>query len=388
MRIVLANLALARPGGTETYLLTVAHELRRLGHEPVLHAEELGPLALEAERRALPVARTPAELPESCDAILSHDGCSSARMAARYPGTRLVHVLHSDLHDLQLPPLAPGAVSALVALSERFAARARALALDVPLVRLTQPVDTGRFFPAGSVAARPRTALLLSNALRHDRRAALVETWQAAGVRCLQVGEPGTLELDPVPSITQADIVVAKGRAALEGMACARPVYVYDAFGGDGWVTPESYPALEEDNFAGLSGRPPRTREQLARDLEQYDADMGIVNRELAVSHHGARRHVAQLVDVLREPGEGGRGRIGGQEVSALGEVARLTRTAWDAERRSVGLEREVERLTAQRHEAEARAEHAEARLRALRDSRRGKVVLAAGRLSDLVRRR
>lgn len=45
--------------------------------------------------------------------------------------------------------------------------------------------------------------------------------------------------------------MVGKGRALLEGMACARAAYLYDVAGSDGWVTPERYGAMEADGFAG-----------------------------------------------------------------------------------------------------------------------------------------
>ena len=60
---------------------------------------------------------------------------------------------------------------------------------------------------------------------------------------------------DPVATIAEADIVVGKGRAVLEAMSCGRAAFVYDAFGGDGWVTAESYPRLEAD---GSPARPSR----------------------------------------------------------------------------------------------------------------------------------
>ena len=34
-------------------------------------------------------------------------------------------------------------------------------------------------------------------------------------------------------------------------MSCGRPAYVYDAFGGDGWVTADTYDAIEADALAG-----------------------------------------------------------------------------------------------------------------------------------------
>lgn len=51
--------------------------------------------------------------------------------------------------------------------------------------------------------------------------------------------------------------MIGLGRSALEGIAAGRPVIVHGVPGADGWVTPERYPAMESDGFAGLA-RPER----------------------------------------------------------------------------------------------------------------------------------
>jgi hypothetical protein len=251
MRVVIGRLALAYPGGTESYCLTVARELDRLGHDVTIFADELGPLADQAAEGGFDVARELAELPAACEAVLANDAITAGLLAGRYPETRLVYCIHSSLFDVQLPPLAPGLVHAIVAPSERFAAHGRALALDVPVVRLAQPIDTERFVPSEALRFPPRRALMLSNYLDGRRRDALVETWTAAGIDCVQIGMGHRVAFDVRPEIARADIVVAKARAALEGMACGKAVYVFDGFGGDGWVTGDNYAALEADNFAG-----------------------------------------------------------------------------------------------------------------------------------------
>jgi hypothetical protein len=404
MRVVLGAFAFAHPGGTETYITTVAHELRRLGHEPVITAADLGPMAERAERRGLVVARDASELPGACDAVFAQDAIAAASLAERYPGTRLVAFAHSDLFDHQLPVLLPGVVSAVVVASDRVAARVEALALEAPVVRLRHPIDTETFVPGGPLREAPRRALILSNYLQGERRRALTGAWEAAGVECVQVGAPARAELDVVPAIADADVVVAKGRAALEGMSCARAVYVFDEFGGDGWVTPESYAGMEADNFAGQTGSAPADP---AAALAGYRPDMGWVNRELIRRHHSARRHAMRLVDVLRGPAP-----RPPEAVSALGEVARLARAAWDAERRVLTLEAEAARLRertvaaeweaelagrrredADRRAAGAEAQAAEARadaarLRAILDTRRAQIGLVAGRALDRMRGR
>ena len=404
LRLVIGLYSLAHPGGTETYVLTVARELARLGHELVITAEVHGQMADLAESWGLPVARYPSELPQVCDTVFVQDAIMGATLAERYPEARLVHFLHSDIFDPQLPLLLPGVVDAVVSASERTTARVEATPLGITPIRMRQPIDTERFSNAGPISERPTRALVLSNYLHGERRRMLVDAWEAAGVEVEQVG--GTRSrVDVLDAIARSDIVVGKARAALEGMSRARAVYIYDEFGGDGWVTPESYPALEADAFAGLAGRHTRTGADLAADLERYEAAMGPINRELIRRHHSARRHATALVDVLRGP-RSERAREG----VALHEVARLTRSAWYWEVRASHLqaeaghhagraraaEEELARMR-RRHADQAakndrlqiRADRSEQdlrRTRALVKTRRVRAGVAVGRLLDRVR--
>ncbi len=320
MRVVLGRQIFTWPGGTETYALTVARELERLGHDVVITGEELGAMADYARARGVRVEAVDA-LEGECDAVLAHDLPMAALLATRFPNARLVFVAHSDAYDHQLPPLIPGIVDAVVACSDRMAARARAVPLDVPIVRLREPIDTDDFVFPRKRPARPRRALLLSNYLRGERRQVLVDAWEAAGVECVQVGGPTEVALDPRPAMQGADIVVAKARAALEAMSAGCAVYVYDQYGGDGWVTPENYPAFEADHFAGQATPRPRTRADLEADLGSYTPDMGVWNNELVRTHHGARHHAIELVAVLR-----GSYPRKPERVEALAEFARIVR--------------------------------------------------------------
>ena len=75
-------------------------------------------------------------------------------------------------------------------------------------------------------------------------------------------------------------------------MSCGRPAYVYDAFGGDGWVTADTYDAIEADALAGQAFPDVIDGDRLRKDLAAYDPVMGHVNRTLILKHHQARTHV------------------------------------------------------------------------------------------------
>jgi hypothetical protein len=385
MRVVLGRQSLVLPGGTQTYALTVARELERLGHEVTLAAEELGPMAEYAREQGVRVVSVD-DLPSECDAILAHDLGMAALIGARYPDATCTYVVHSDGFDGQLPPLIPGAVDAVVACSDRLAARVRAMPLDAPIIRLREPIDVDGYHYPAPLPERPRRALILSNYLSGPKREMLVEAWESAGVECVQVGKPAEPMMDPRPAMQAVDIVVAKARAALEGMCCGRAVYIYDQFGGDGWMTPESYPAFEADHFAGQASPTPRTRADLVADLAAYHPDMGVLNHELVRTHHGARYHANELVDILRGPHERDPGRV-----DALAEVARLTRATSRAEGRASALVERAQSAEQQVAAWQERATEAERQLeeaRALLGTRRARAGLALGRIVDRLRPR
>jgi hypothetical protein len=362
MKVVLGRQSLAALGGSETYALTVARELERLGHDVTLAAEELGVAAAAAGARGIRVARLD-EAPGECDAVIAHDMPMAVALAAKYPDARRVFVIHSDGWDLQLPPLIPGLVDAVVACSDRFAARAQALPLEAPVIRLREPIDTDAYLYTKTLPNRPSRALIVSHYLRGERRRMLVDAWENAGIECAQVGAPTELIVDLVPELARADIVVAKGRAALEGMcaACA-------------------------DHFGGQATARPRSTADLVADLAAYNPEMGTANHELVRTHHGARHHVIELVAILRgahvrEP----------DQVDVTAEVARLARAGGRAELRSAELWRRMTAAEAQAAEAETRVEEAERELgdaRYLLQTKRVRAGLALGRAKDRLRSR
>jgi Glycosyl transferase family 2 len=341
MEVVLSAQHFASIGGAETYLLTVAEQLERLGHGVTVHAQELGEMADVARRRGVRVCGELDELPTACDSILVQDAVTTHLLAARYPQTPQVFVSHGLGYDWMLPPQLPGLVGKVVAMNERVRRRAEAAAADYEVVRLRQPIDLDRFSPRAPIRRTPRRVLLLGNYLRGSRRAALLEVCAELGLDCRQLGAHGAAaHAQPEIELADADIVVGYGRSALEGMACGRAVYVFDHSGGDGWVTGESYPRLEANGFAGSASDEAIDRARLRRDLRAYTPDMGLANRELARVNHDAIRCAADLVTVLQTAP-----RPVSYDEQPLREIARLQRLQWQVEGRAALLRVENEEL-------------------------------------------
>jgi hypothetical protein len=384
MELVLATMNLSVPGGSETYLLTVARQLERLGHGVTVYAQILGQMAHRATEQGMRVTDSPRRLPPRCDAALVQDAAVSYALAERYPDTPQVFRATSEILDVWLPPNLPGLISHVVVLSDRVGERVYAMATSHEVVRLRQPIDTERLRPQNDIRRRPRRAVLVGNYLSGERRENIRTALTVHGIECVQIGATSTISLSPEEAMWDADIVVAKGRAAIEGMACGRAVFVYDAFGSDGWVTPERYPAMEADNFAGQATDDPGDLRTVTDELGRYAPEMGAVNRDLAARNHGARYHANQLSRILEQAA-----RPAPPPRSPLPELARLVRLQWQTAKHVESLEQAHQRAQARVRELEDQvdelwAEHR--RLLAATSTRRHRIGESLGRVADRVR--
>lgn len=113
---------------------------------------------------------------------------------------------------------------------------------------------------------------------------------------------------DPLPHLVSADAVVAAGRAALEAMACARPVVVAGAGGLAGPVAPDTWERLARTNFSGRGNapRPEISGADLADALSPILAsrdlasDLGRFGRDLVVQRYSDAAMVDAVLDVYR----------------------------------------------------------------------------------------
>lgn len=351
MRVLLALNALGI-GGTETYVFTVAEHLDRLAHQPTVYSPEPGRGVEVARERGLTVVGSE-ELGDDFDVALVQDAAVAYEVAERCPRARSVFVAHSESFDPQSPPQLPGAVDLQVAMNDRVERRLRAFDAGGEIVRLRQPIDTERFKSPWPLPEKPRRALVLSNNPLTDRQAMLEEACRENGLELVRAGGSGRQTNDPREALAAAEVVIGLGRGILEAMALGRAAFVYDWSGGEGWVTPESYPAIEADGFAGR-GEAVFDAEALARALGEYDRSMGPVNRDLVVAHHRANDHVQQLVEIFRRlapPAE--------RPLAPADDMARLVRLEWRARAEVHGLRVENARLHTELHEAGTELESA-----------------------------
>jgi hypothetical protein len=288
-------------GGSETYAVTVAEQLERLGHPVELFAGEASDKGRElaASRGLRLTTGDPATLADrdDCDAVIAQDAASAYVLASRgeLPQIFVIHGLASFEH----PPQAPRPVPPVVVMNDLIGKHAASLASKPEVVRLHQPIDLQRFKPRGPSRPEARRVLVFSNYLEDDRMAMLEQACGDLGLELTTMGIQANASLTPQDAIAQADIVVGYGRSVLEGMAMGKAAYVWDHAGGDGWVTPETYPQIEADGFSGGATDALVDTDRLRSDFAAYRPGLGTLGYDIVRDKHSAVGHTEDLVALL-----------------------------------------------------------------------------------------
>lgn len=289
-------------GGTESYSVTVAEQLERLGYPTRLHAGSATDAGRElAAARGLRLTTgDPAALPDldEIDGAIAQDAVSGYLMAERRGDLPQVFVIHG-FAAFESPPAALRPPPPIVALNDRIRRRAELLAGSAEVVRLRQPIDLERFRPRSPCRPTARRLLLLGNYIDDGHLQALEAVCADLGLELVRAGTQTAGTVVPELAIADADIVVGYGRSALEALAMGRATYVWGHGGGDGWITPESYPRLEADGFSGGATEEIFDRERLRADLSAYRPELGESGFDLVRAHHSASKHAEALLRLL-----------------------------------------------------------------------------------------
>ena len=302
MNVLLTHLHLDYPGGSETYTYTLAAALLERGYRPTVVSPIVGEVG---ERLRAVGVRVVDELHKAQGhPDVLHCQHNVMALAARdwFPGAPLVFHSHGTLPLPEQPPSVDLNVQRYVAVSDLVRRHLESRGVPGRLIRvLENPVDLRRFAPRGQLSSRPRRALVLSAVMDATTFGVIDEACRRMDIELEVVGLDGTRTWDVEERIARTDVVFSLGRGAIESMASGRAVYVYDHFGADGWVTPETVDEIASHTFSGKRYARRLTPDDLVTELERYDPAMGPANRQLAQERYDIRTQVDRLLRVYEE---------------------------------------------------------------------------------------
>lgn len=304
MRILFTNNLLDARAGTEMYVLDVARELRRLGHQVVAYSPRLGEVSKLLWESGVPTIPNLAELPFRPDVIHGHHHVELMTALTSLPGVPAVCFCHGTAPWEEMPPVFPrilryAAVSVIC--RERVV---RDTGIPAEKIRVVLNfADTSIFRPRPPLPVRPARALVFSNYATRDNYAAVVRAGcEQAGVALDVLGfAHGNPSAEPQRVLPEYDIVFAKGRAAIEALAVGCAVILCDTAGLGPMVSRSNLPEVRPVNFGLAALRDSHTAEGVAAAVRAYDAEDATAVRDIIRSQADMRDTVAELVRLYAE---------------------------------------------------------------------------------------
>lgn len=273
MRVLITNLVSWPISGTVSYVRDLATGLQRRGCTTALFSTTAGPVSDQLRAAGIPVVSRLSALPWTPSVIHGHHFLPLSRALLRWPHVPAIAFCHDhrSMHDRAL--LHPS-VRRYLAVSE--ACRRRLIADGAPDDRVGLSfnfVDVGRCPPRSPLPARPRRAVVFSNyASESTQLPAVREACRRAGLTLDVIGHGvGRHERRPEAVLGAYDIVFAKAKAALEGMAVGAAVILCDFAGAGPLVTSALFDTLRVMNFGHDALTAPLTAEALLAEIARYD---------------------------------------------------------------------------------------------------------------------
>jgi hypothetical protein len=275
VRVLITNNTLDERAGSEMYVRDVAVALLRRGHQPVAYSSRLGAVAHELRAATVPVIDDLRQLTVVPDIIHGQHHLDAMTAMLRFPQTPAVYFCHGWLPWEELPPKFP-TLQHYVAVDDLCADRLQCehgVSADrIHLIR--NFVDLRRVVLRDGLPEKPSNALVFSNSAREEGYLGVIR--RACARRGIVVHAIGASvqrsEASPEQILGRHDIVFAKARSALEGMASGAAVIACDAAGMAGLVTEENYAAWRALNFGVRTLQRAITEDSVLQELDAYDA--------------------------------------------------------------------------------------------------------------------
>jgi len=273
-RVLFTNNTLSIRAGTELYVRDLAGALLARGHRPMAFSTILGDVADELRQNGVPVVSDLSALPQAPDIVHGHHHIETMMAMLHFPGTPAVSVCHGAAMWEETPPAFPR-ILRYVAVD--CPTQERLEAAQVPrdhIVRILNFVDLNRFPVRAPLPARPLRAVVLSNEISESN--VLPEIREACGRASLSVDVFGAASghplQDPGAVLGRYDVVFAKARSALEGLATGAAVVLCSAAGMGPMVTSVNVDRLRPLNFGMRCLTQPVTADAIVAALAHYNA--------------------------------------------------------------------------------------------------------------------
>lgn len=300
MKILLTNQTLYHLAGSETFVFTLALELKRLGHEVHCYSPVLGEISRQLEANGINCDNVIVD--EDYDIVHCHHAFPTQYACHRLPDTPKVFVLHGIIGGPETPIKHPSIKKYVAVSPEVFERLKHIYKLESEIVY--NAIDFQRFKPSKK-RNKKIESILVTNSYVASKDTIMQEFAHACkefGIKKLYtIGTKfNKLIWDTENVYNDVDLVVSLGRGCLESMACNRPAMVYGHWGCAGIVNRNNINDIRNHNFSGRSHRKQFwDYKRICKEFEKYNNTTDY--RKLIEDKHDIKTQAKIFLDIYEE---------------------------------------------------------------------------------------
>jgi len=307
MRILFTNNTLDQPAGTELSLRDAATRLKTRGHDVICFSRQHGPVADILSQSGIQTVGELGEIPVDWkpDVIHGHHEWETSLAALQFPESPIISFCRGVHAWQESPCTAPNVVKFVVVdtgCRDRLINEECIPESEIEMV--LNGIDLSRFEERTEYRPKVELVLVFSNYARDDNYLDLIRRACAAeGVACEAIGNGVNRSVsNPTTFLQKADLVFAKGKAALEACASGAMVVVCDepAVARD-FVTPENFTTSRELSFGYPLMTEPHDIETYRNCIKGYNPAVAKAVCQLARDTADIERTVDQLESLYNQ---------------------------------------------------------------------------------------
>lgn len=329
LKILVANQTLDILAGSELWTLTLATELKRLGHDVTAYSPQLGFIATKLEAIGVKCVKEIAggkkgaksfnfvfeeEASNDYDVIICAHYKITKYLKSKLPNVPIIAIVHGIIHKnpetveiFPEHPVTEFKVDQYLAVSEEVQdLLMEVYGIQAKIFRNFFDLERFDFDEKIKLPEKPKTIMVNSNywGVQDPINQIIKEVADHYDAKFIGIGAnfAPTFEVEKI--LKDVDIVFGMGRSVLEGVCMGKIGVVHGRWGTGGVITPKSYPQLKKTNF---SGRIEKGRNQLKSSQEiisQIDSAWNLENiktmRKIMEEKHNVKIVAKKLIKIAQ----------------------------------------------------------------------------------------
>lgn len=299
MNVCITCSTLRNYAGSERIVYEYTKVLTKLGHDVIIACIDIGDFYFN-EMEGVHITDQLDLLKDEFDLILTlHWPSFFFFFRHKIRAKKIVYVSLSPFEPIEIPIQASCYFDLIICNSEETKNHLSQIVTNLPIDVFSNSVDSDIFVSLKEIKKLEKVAIVSNHP--PDEILSLENMFQGDGIHCEVIGSKNCKFISP-DVLKEYDLIITIGYTVVMCLAMKIPVYVYDHFGGDGWLTRKNITINKDFNYSGRPKRLKRTADELYRDIvenfESSKENLGFLY-DIFYDNHELKSKMKELISDL-----------------------------------------------------------------------------------------